>query len=69
MKSSFSKDVVVEALKMYIARIPLKEIQEKLGLPKGNTGESLISQWRKRAGLPARTKIHNWDEIKQEVQA
>jgi len=67
MKKAYNKETVIEALTMYKDNRPLKEIQEKLSLPSGNHGESLISQWRRRAGLPARQPSHNWQNIRQAI--
>lgn len=56
-KRHYDHSVVVKALKMYQDNRSLKEIQKTLDLPEGNKGESLISHWRARCGIPVRAKI------------
>ena len=55
-KRRYDQATVVRALQMYTRGDSFKLIQETLDLPPGNTGESLISQWRKRSGINLRKK-------------
>lgn len=69
MRNTYSDEVVVKALKMYKAKTPLKIIQEELGLPTGNRGETLIVQWARRASAAKKPrKGHDWESIRQKIQ-
>jgi len=67
MKKRYSQTTVIKALSLYRDGKSLKEIRIELDLPEGNNGESLISQWRRRAGMSPRQQAKNWQAIRNAI--
>lgn len=66
--SKYTKEQIVEALRMYVNLEPMQKIREKLKMD--NIGwQSIIYFWRKKAGIEKReTGHHKWKDIRKEVE-